>query len=74
MPTLKDVATRMGITSPIRRDGVAIGIGALTVTPLELAQAYLPIFNGGMRVVPPVVVRVAGKDTGTAIDPTGFRS
>ncbi len=71
VPALKDVTTRMGITSAITDEmGLSLALGSLTVTPFELAQAYLPLFNGGMRVVPRVVVRVAGEDTPPPLEPT----
>ena len=42
-------ARRMGITSNINLDP-AMALGAVEVSPLEMAQAYAPFANGGLRV------------------------
>jgi penicillin-binding protein 1A len=43
------VATRVGITSPIAPDvGLSLALGSLTVTPLELANAYATFASGGL--------------------------
>ena len=39
-------ARRLGITSPIQLDP-SMALGAVEVTPLEMAQAYAPFSNGG---------------------------
>jgi penicillin-binding protein 1A len=45
---VRAVATRVGITSPIAPDvGLSLALGSLTVTPLELANAYATFDNGG---------------------------
>ncbi len=42
------VATRVGITSTIAPDiGLSLALGSLTVTPLELANAYATFADGG---------------------------
>ncbi len=41
-------ARRMGILSPVNTDP-AMALGTTLVTPLEMAQAYLPFANGGRR-------------------------
>jgi len=49
-------ARALGIES--RLDPVpAMALGAFEVTPLELARAYLPFFNGGLRTAPARAVR-----------------
>ena len=54
-------ARRNGIRSPI--DPVpAIALGAVEVTPLELATAYAPFANGGRRVTPRLVRRIEAPD------------
>ncbi|MDX2019867.1 MAG: PBP1A family penicillin-binding protein [Deltaproteobacteria bacterium] len=59
VPALKDMAVRVGITSPITEDmGLSLALGSLTVTPLELAQTYLPFFNGGQRMNARLVTKV----------------
>ncbi|MFI4966265.1 MAG: transglycosylase domain-containing protein [Caulobacterales bacterium] len=40
-------AHRLGITSPIQL-GPSMALGAVEVSPLEMAQAYAPFSNGGM--------------------------
>ncbi len=55
------MARRAGIRS--RLDPVpAMALGALEVTPLELAAAYAPFANGGMRVQPSLVRRIETPD------------
>ncbi len=55
------LARRAGIDS--RLDPVpAMALGALEVTPLELAAAYVPFANGGMRVRPRLVRRIETPD------------
>ena len=40
-------ARRLGITSPIQQDP-SMALGAVEVSPLEMAQAYAPFANGGV--------------------------
>ena len=49
---IADVAHRLGILSPIDSGQPAIGLGGLFVgvTPLEMAQSYATIANGGQRI------------------------
>jgi penicillin-binding protein 1A len=57
------LARRAGITS--RLDPVpAMALGALEVTPLELASAYAAFGNGGLRVTPTLVRRIETPDGG----------
>ncbi|HLK88908.1 MAG TPA: PBP1A family penicillin-binding protein [Polyangia bacterium] len=45
---VRAVAARVGITSPIAPDvGLSLALGSLTVTPLELANAYAAFADGG---------------------------
>jgi penicillin-binding protein 1A len=45
---VRAVAGRVGITSPIATDvGLSLALGSLTVTPLELANAYAAFADGG---------------------------
>ncbi|HEY4395783.1 MAG TPA: PBP1A family penicillin-binding protein, partial [Polyangia bacterium] len=45
---VRNVAARVGITSPIAPDvGLSLALGSLTVTPLELANAYATFADGG---------------------------
>jgi penicillin-binding protein 1A len=55
------LARRAGIRS--RLEPVpAMALGALEVTPLELAAAYAPFANGGLRVRPSLVRRIETPD------------
>jgi 1A family penicillin-binding protein len=57
------LAHRSGIRS--RMDAVpALALGALEVTPVELAAAYAPFANGGLSVQPYLVDRIATGDGG----------
>ena len=59
IPAVKDLATRVGITSPIADDvGLALALGATTVHPLELANAYATFAAGGLRAAPQLVTRL----------------
>jgi len=56
LPAIIERARALGIES--RLDPVpAMALGAFEVTPLELAHAYLPFFNGGQRTPPAHGVR-----------------
>jgi membrane carboxypeptidase/penicillin-binding protein len=56
LPAIIERARALGIDS--RLDPVpAMALGAFEVTPLELARAYLPFFNGGLRTAPARAVR-----------------
>jgi penicillin-binding protein 1A len=56
-----DVARRAGIASPLGTSP-SIALGAYEVTPMELVAAYAPFANGGTRVVPRLVTRIASPD------------
>jgi len=66
LSTIVERARALGIES--RLDPVpAMALGAFEVTPLELARAYLPFFNGGQRTAPAHAVR-ALQDRGGAVE------
>jgi penicillin-binding protein 1A len=48
-PNVANTAHRMGIVSQVNTDP-AMALGTTLVTPLEMAQAYAPLSNGGYRV------------------------
>jgi len=50
-------ARRLGITSPLASVS-SLGLGTSAVTPLELASAYVPFANGGLRAEPFGIVRI----------------
>jgi penicillin-binding protein 1A len=57
--TVLDVAGRMGIPGPLRRD-LTLALGTSEVTLLELTSAYGVIANRGIRVPPTAVRQVVG--------------
>jgi len=48
-PNVAATARRLGILSPVNTDP-AMALGTSLVTPLEMAQAYAPLANGGYKV------------------------
>jgi len=60
-----DVATRMGISSPMT-PVPSIALGTQEVNLLELTSAYAPFANGGMGVIPNVITKITSKD-GTSL-------
>ncbi len=54
-----DTAYRMGVSRERELPDVAsIGLGAGEVTPLDMATAYAPLSNGGLRVKPIAISRI----------------
>jgi penicillin-binding protein 1A len=51
------VAERLGISSPLQANA-SIALGTSEVTPLELANAYVPFSNGGFRTQAHVIERI----------------
>jgi penicillin-binding protein 1A len=58
-PNVANTAHRMGITSQINLEP-AMALGTSLVTPLEMAQAYAPLSNGGYRVEAYGIERIRG--------------
>ena len=56
-----DVATRMGISSPLT-PVPSIALGTQEVNLLELTSAYAPFANGGFGVIPNVITSIQSKD------------
>jgi penicillin-binding protein 1A len=54
---VRRVARRMGVSSPLSRTP-ALALGVDAMSPVELAGAYAPFANGGMRVAPHTVDRI----------------
>src|SRR3989442_1607209 len=59
-------ARALGIASPLS-PVPAMALGAFEVTPLELARAYLPFANGGVRAETVTSVRAVWEDDGGAV-------
>jgi penicillin-binding protein 1A len=59
LPMARDYAQRMGITSEIPDElGLAAALGAGSVTPLELANAYATFVDDGRRAEPRLVMSI----------------
>ncbi|MEZ4600940.1 MAG: PBP1A family penicillin-binding protein [Syntrophotaleaceae bacterium] len=66
-------ARKLGIQSPLNRD-LTLALGSSAVSPLELATAYCPFANGGVRPTPVYVTKVLDR-TGRvleSVDPADF--
>jgi len=62
VPSVRTLAAAAGITSPMPDDlGLAMALGAMTVTPLELANAYATFPSSGQRGDPYLVQSVGGQ-------------
>lgn len=58
---MRAFAPRVGITSPIEQDvGLSLALGSLSVTPVELANAFATFASGGVYS-PPVLIRAIGQ-------------
>ncbi len=59
-----EYCTRVGIPFNEGDEGLTLALGGLTsgVTPLELASAYTPFSNGGMRVVPSCIQKITDRN------------
>jgi penicillin-binding protein 1A len=65
IPQARTVATRLGITSPMPDDlGLSMALGAMTVTPIELANTYATLASGGLHGEP-VMIRAVGAEKAT---------
>jgi penicillin-binding protein 1B len=67
MPAVVETAREMGFSGDLAPVPAA-ALGTFEVTPLELARAYLPLANGGMRPEGAIAVR-AVRDRDGAIEP-----
>jgi penicillin-binding protein 1A len=56
-----DTARKLGITSPINTDP-AMALGTTQVSPLEMAQAYVPFANGGLKADAYAIERIRTTD------------
>jgi penicillin-binding protein 1A len=59
--TVANVAQRLGITSPINTEP-AMALGTSQVSPLEMAQAYMPFGNGGDLAIAYGIERIRTSD------------
>lgn len=63
-------ARKMGVTS-ILKPYVSLSIGSFEVSPLEMAEAYSTIANGGIRITPYPIRRIETQN-GTTIEKHNF--
>ncbi|MBD3287140.1 PBP1A family penicillin-binding protein [candidate division WOR-3 bacterium] len=56
-----EYAHKMGITSPLK-PVLSISLGAVEVSPLEMATAFSTLANGGYRVEPAFIRYIVGRD------------
>lgn len=62
-----DVAKRMGITSDMQHvAGLTLGIASLT--PLEMADAYATIANGGIHYDPECIIKITDRNGNVIVD------
>lgn len=61
IPTVIDLAKRMGIKSKIQ-PGLALSLGVSELTVLELTSAYGVFANSGIRVEPTAITKVDNRD------------
>ncbi len=62
LPEARAFALRVGVTSPMPEDlGLAMALGAMTVTPLELANVYGTFASGGQRGTPSFMRAIGGE-------------
>ena len=62
-----DVAKRMGITSSLQAIG-SLTLGSDSVTPLEMADAYATLANGGTHYDPECILYIRDRDGNTIVD------
>lgn len=63
-------ARKMGVTSPLK-PYASISIGSFEVAPLEMAEAYATIANGGVRITPYPIRRIE-TENGTVVERHNF--
>ncbi len=71
-----DVAKRMGISSPLTATG-SLTLGSESVTPLEMAESYATIANGGTHYDPECIERIIDRNGSIVVDnssPAGTRA
>jgi penicillin-binding protein 1A len=64
---VRALAQSLGIKSPLGND-LSIALGSSAVTPLELANAYSGIANGGRRVEPRFILSIEGGEGAALAD------
>ena len=72
LPAVIETARELGLESPLA-EVPAIVLGAFETTPLELARAYLPLANGGLRPTDVLAVH-AVHDRDGPIESRGHRT
>ena len=60
-------AHNLGIDSPLR-EYLTLALGTSEVSPLEMARAYAPFANGGLRVEPTAILKVTDRQGRVLVD------
>ncbi|MEH0165804.1 penicillin-binding protein 1A [Roseateles microcysteis] len=55
---VRDWAGRFGLDVDKQPDNLTLGLGSGSVTPMQMAQAYSVLANGGFRVAPVIIERI----------------
>jgi len=55
---VRDWAARVGLDAVRQPDNLTLALGSGSVTPLQMAQAYAALANGGWRIEPVLVERI----------------
>lgn len=66
VPAVRDWAARFGLDRSRQPDSLTLALGTGSATPLQMAQAYSVLANGGWRV-PPVVIERITDTAGTVL-------
>ncbi|MGH7279189.1 MAG: PBP1A family penicillin-binding protein [Candidatus Rokuibacteriota bacterium] len=73
LPAVVEAARAMGLSSPLT-PVPAMTLGAFEVVPMELARAYLPLANGGIRPGGPAAIRLVYAADGEPVPVDGWES
>ena len=74
---VRDWASRVGLDAERQPDNLTLALGTGSVTPMQMAQAYAALANGGWRVEPVLVERITdaqGKVLFDAVPPLALGS
>jgi len=56
LESVTDFVGRLGVQTPRASElGLSLALGSISLTPFELASAYLPVFNGGYLNLPHII-------------------
>ncbi len=67
-PAVRDWASRVGLDAARQPDNLTLALGSGSVTPMQMAQAYAALANGGWRIDPVLVERITDARGGVLFD------